>query len=272
MAIELEEGQNLNPDSPLDGREFSYKLKRVDFLDRRVYKREFDDGRIEYYPSVTSILGGGLPIDIFFLEWLKQSGANADIVRNKAGKEGTQTHEGIEKLLKGEKLEWQDDYGNARYSLQVWQMLLRFQEFYQTVKPAEVLASEMFLYSDKYKYAGTTDALFRVKDETWLLDFKTSNHLSKSYDLQLAAYAEALKERGIKIDKAGILWLKSSKRRVSKVPGVYQGDGWEIKFSTDIEKDFEAFQHAYAIYKLYNPVIEPYTKSYATEIALDQVN
>ena len=269
----IEEGVNINEKESFFRRNNNIsvqreekKLKRIDFLDRRVYERSPG----VYYPSVTSILSA-LPMDPFFLQWIQDVGKNADLIRDRAAKEGTQVHEGIEALVKGQGLDWVDEYGNAKYSLTVWKMLLKFQDFYNLVKP-QTLASEMFLYSDKYQYAGTTDYLCQVGDETWLIDFKTSNHIGLSYDLQLAAYAKALEElRGIKVDRCGILWLKASTRTAKFVPkqGTCQGEGWAISFVKDVDKAFDIFQHVYAIYKVLYPKIEPYTKSYPVEIYLN---
>lgn len=268
----IEEGININEQESFFRRNNNIsvvrkekKLDRIDFLDRRVYKR--DEG--VYYPSVTSILSA-MPVDPFFLQWMQEVGKNADIIRDKAAREGTQVHEGIETLVKGGELDWVDDYGNARYNLNVWKMLLRFQDFYNLVKPV-TLASEMFLYSDTYQYAGTTDYLCQVGEETWLIDFKTSNHIGLSYDLQLAAYAKALEEqKQIKVDKCGILWLKASTRTAKFLlkQGVCQGEGWSISFVKDVDAAFEAFKHIHAIYKVLYPKIEPYTKSYPTSIQL----
>ena len=64
--------------------------------------------------------------------------------------------------------------------------------------------------------------------EKWLLDIKTSNSLHASQDLQLAAYAQAWNETfEEKIEKTGIIWLKSSKRGEGKGDKM-QGKGWEI--------------------------------------------
>lgn len=249
------------------------KLDRITFLDKRVYQTPTG----EYVPSVTSILSA-LPPSPFFMDWVKETGFNADIIRDRAAKEGTQVHEGIEDLLKGEDLQWVDEYGNAKYGLHVWRMLLRFKDFYSLVKP-ETLASEQFIYSEKYGFAGTVDYLSKVnvlndkkKPETWLLDFKSSNHIGLSYDLQLAAYAKGLEEKGIKIDRCGVLWLKAStrtQRYTLKGDSVTcQGEGWQISFVDDIDRAFEVFQHVHEIYKVLNPKIEPYTKTYPVEISL----
>ena len=272
----IEEGVNINEQESFFKRNNNIsvqreekRLKRIDFLDRRVYQRS--EG--VYYPSVTSILSA-MPSDPFFLQWMQDVGKNADLIRDKAAREGTQVHEGIERLLKGEQLDWVDEYGNARYNLNVWKMLLRFQDFYNTVKPT-TLASEMFLYSDTYQYAGTTDYLCSVEvpdiKETWLLDFKSSNHIGLSYNLQLSAYGKALEEmKGIKADRHAVLWLKASTRskKFDIKRGVCQGEGWQLIFDPDPKKSFEIFEHVYAIYKALNPKIEPYSVSYPTEISI----
>ena len=203
--------------------DFNPELQQINFLDRRVYKRS--EG--VYYPSVTTILQY-MPKNKFFDTWLKDVGHNADYIMKKAGKEGTQVHEAAEKLVKGEEVSWMDDYGNARYSQLVWEMILKFAEFWNTYKP-ELISTEDFVWSDTYKYAGTADLVVKMDGEVWLLDLKTSNSIHKSYDLQLASYAKALEEcKGIKIERTGIIWLKAHTRSASKKKGVYQGKGLSL--------------------------------------------
>ena len=105
--------------------DFNPDLKQINFLDRRVYKR----GEGVYYPSVTTILQY-MPKNKFFESWLKDVGHNADLIMRRAGKEGTQVHEAAEALVKGEEVSWMDDYGNAKYSQIVWEMILKFHDFW----------------------------------------------------------------------------------------------------------------------------------------------
>ena len=239
------------------------QLEQITFLDRRVYKKE--EG--VYYPSVTTVLQY-MPKNKFFDNWLKDVGHNADLIMRKAANEGTAVHEAVEDLIAGKEITWMDDFGNAKYNLVVWQMILRAAEFFQKHKPT-VIAAEEFTFSDKYKYAGTADLIVEMDGERWLLDVKTSNNLHRSYDLQLAAYAKAWEEMfGQKIDRTGILWLKSSKRGPSKKEGVYQGKGWEVKQIDNIDENFALFQTIYDLYKLDNPVTEPIYNSYPTKVKL----
>lgn len=243
--------------------EFNPDLQQINFLDRRVYKRS--EG--VYYPSVTTILQF-MPKAKFFETWIKDVGHNADFIMRKAGKEGTQVHEAAEALVLGEEVSWMDDYGNAKYSQIVWEMILKFADFWKTTKP-ELISTEDFVWSDEHKYAGTADLVVKMDKETWLLDIKTSNSIHKSYDLQLASYAKALEEsKGIKIDRTGIIWLKAHTKGPSKKKGVYQGKGWQLRIIDDIDKNFELFKMIYELYKLENPVTEPIYNSYPTTLKL----
>jgi hypothetical protein len=229
---------------------FNGELKRIDFLDRRVYKRS--DG--VYYPSVTTILQY-MPKNHFFENWLKDVGHNADLIRNKAGKEG---------------VSWMDNYGKAKYSQIVWEMILKFHEFWTLAKP-KLISTEEFVFSDEYQYAGTADLLVEMEGKTILIDIKTSNALHKTYHLQLAAYAKAIEEKkGIKVDGTSILWLKSYTKGHSKKKGVWQGKGWQLKEINEIHKNFDLFMTIYKLYNLENPTVEPIYNSYPTTLKIDK--
>jgi hypothetical protein len=259
----IRQGTNILKENSKNRLDFKPELKQINFLDRRVYKR--DEG--VYYPSVTTILQY-MPKNKFFDNWLKDVGHNADLIMRKAGKEGTQVHEAAEALVLGKEVNWMDDYGNAKYSQIVWEMILKFYDFWSTYKP-KLISTEEFVFSDKFKYAGTADLLVEMDGEIWLLDLKTSNNLHRSYNLQLAAYAKAIEEtKGIKIKRTGIIWLKANTRSASKKKGVYQGKGWQIKTIDEIDYNFDLFQTIYKLYLLDNPNTEPIYKSYPTTIKL----
>ena len=259
----IKQGMNILEQNEKKRLDFNPDLQQINFLDRRVYKRS--EG--VYYPSVTTILQY-MPKNKFFESWLKDVGHNADLIMRKAGKEGTQVHEACEKLVKGEEVTWMDNYGNAKYSQLVWEMILKFYDFWSTYKP-ELISTEDFVWSDEHRYAGTADLVVKMDGEIWLLDLKTSNSLHKSYDLQLASYAKALEEcKGIKIERTGVLWLKANTRSASKKEGVYQGKGWQIKVVDEIDHNFELFKMIYKLYSLENPTTEPIYNSYPTTLKL----
>ena len=241
--------------------EYTEDNKQINVLDSRFYRR---NGK--YYPSVTSILNY-FPKNHFFHSWLKDVGHNSDIIAAKAAGEGTQVHTAIDSFLNGNEITWIDEFGNAKYSLDVWKMILKFAEFWNTHKP-ELVATEYHLFSDEHEYAGTGDLIMRINGELWLLDIKTSNSLHTSYNLQLAAYAQAWNEtHNEKITRTGILWLKASTRKEAK-PGDFQGKGWQIKIVDDIEKNFKMFQNIQEIFKLENPDFKPMTELLPTSVKI----
>jgi len=243
--------------------EYTEDNKQINVLDSRFYRR---NGK--YYPSVTSILNY-FPKNQFFHNWLKDVGHNSDIIASKAATEGTQTHTAIDTFLKGEEIQWIDEFGNAKYSLDVWKMILKFAEFWNTHKP-ELIATEYHLFSDKYEYAGTADLIVRFQDKLWLLDIKTSNSLHTSHDLQLAAYATAWNETHNEvIERTGLLWLKAATRGEGKSDNI-QGKGWQLKIVDDIGNNFKMFQNIQEIFKLENPDFKPMTELLPTSIKIKE--
>lgn len=69
----------------------------------------------------------------------------------------------------------------------------------------KVLGSEVPVVCDLY--GGTYDLLLKIKKKIYLVDFKTSNHVTYKYWLQLAAYTRVLRQQGTKIDGLMILQL-----------------------------------------------------------------
>jgi len=241
--------------------EYSEDNKQINVLDQRFYRR---DGK--YYPSVSSILNY-FPKNKFFHEWLKDVGHNSEIIASKAAAEGTQVHNAVEEFLNGNEINWIDEQGNAKYSLEVWKMILKFAEFWNTHKP-ELIATEYHLFSDNHQYAGTADLIVRINNQIWLLDIKTSNSLHTSYNLQLAAYAVAWNEtHNDLIERTGILWLKASTRGEGKGDTI-QGKGWQLKVVDGIASNMEMFLKIRDIYDLENPESKPITELLPTSVKI----
>lgn len=113
-------------------------------------------------------------------------------------------------------------------------------------------------------FGGTCDCLLKVDGEYWLIDFKTSNHMSYKYSLQLAAYRFLLKElKGIIVNKCIVL-------RVSKTDHNYSdyvldlSNKDHLTFIEDCEQTFMILTIGFIMrmkttedyYKIYN--ITPY--------------
>lgn len=243
--------------------EYSEDNKQINILDQRFYRRNG-----EFYPSVSTILNY-FPKGKFFEDWLKSNGYDSEVITARAAFEGTQVHKAIERYISGEEIKWIDDQGNTLYSLDVWKMILKFSEFWTTHKP-ELIASEYHLFSDQYKYAGTSDLVVKLNDRIKLLDIKTSNSLHTSQNLQLAAYAKAWNEtHDTLIEDIGIIWLKAATRGEDKKGNKIQGAGWQLKEIEDIDYNFKIFLNVYEIYKMENPDPRPFTEILPISIRLD---
>lgn len=118
----------------------------------------------------------------------------------------------------------------------------RFCSDYQPVP----LYTEAEVYSDRYEYAGTLDAIYEIGGKVYVCDLKTGRRIYEEVALQLAAYRNAdyilLGRKEIpmpKIDGAIVLHLRPDKYQAKKVQS-----GPEV---------FDAFL---ACYDMYNWIVE----------------
>jgi len=241
--------------------EISDDHKQITLPDGRYYRRNG-----EYYPSVTYVLSH-YPKGKFFEDWLKKVGYSADYIVKKASEEGTQVHEMIEAYLNGEELKFLE-HGRPMYDPNIWEMFLRFVEFWEEYKPS-LIEAEVHLFSDELKIAGTCDLVCEINGELWIIDFKTSNHLQTTYDIQTAIYAQCFEECfGKKVNRTGILWLKSSKRKAAK--DKMQGKGWEMyESSRSQEENLDIYRAVRKLFDLENPNHKPAFTEFRTTAKRD---
>ena len=245
--------------------EISDDYKQITLPDSRYYRRNG-----EYYPSITYVLQA-YPKGKYFEDWLKKVGYSSEYIVKKASEEGTQVHEMIEDYFAGKELKYLNYDGYPQMPPHVWQMLLNFVDFWETYKPT-LVETEVSLFSDKLQVAGTCDLVCEIeingKMERWVIDFKTSNHLQTTYDLQGAVYAQCYEEcYGMKIDRVGVLWLKSKSRGEDKKGKKLKGKGWEVAESVRSQKEnLEIFECVRKIFDLENKNHSPFTTTFQTSV------
>ena len=155
---------------------------------------------------------------------------------------GTDSHKYIEaKLTDGSVIKIPDqDYADAQIMMQ---SIDKFFADYGITKE-DTWACEQFVYSEKYKVAGTIDYILKKGGALHLLDWKTSSHISPKYPLQLSIYIKMLEERlkanNIVETIAGATIVKFEKKSV----------GYELFcFSREeAEKYFRLFLHCLDLY------------------------
>ena len=232
---------------------YNEKLQQINVLDERFYT----DDNVRFYPSATTVLSV-YPKGGYFQEWLKNVGINADEIRDRAAEVGSNVHDAIDKYLKGGEINWFNEHGLELYTLEEWQMINKFVEFWERFNP-ELISTEISLISHKMKLGGTLDLVCKINNEIWLIDHKTSNAIQKTHELQLAAYVELWNELNPKfpIQRKGVMHLKAQTRTEGK-NGKIQGKGWKLhEFERPQEEAYRLYRYTRAIWDEENPNYRP---------------
>ena len=245
--------------------EVSKDHQMITLPDSRFYRRNG-----EYYPSVTHVLSC-YPKGKYFEEWLKKVGFASDYIVRKSSEEGTLVHNMIEDYLNGKEITFLTDNGKPKMDPNVWKMFLNFVDFWETHKP-KLIETEIHLFSDKYKVAGTCDLVCEIDDKLWIIDHKTSNQLQTSYEIQAAIYSQCWEEcYGVKPDRIGILWLKSRSRGIDKKGKVLKGKGWVMhESSRSQEENMEVFKAVKTLFDIENPNPTPSVLKFPTSARISK--
>jgi len=168
--------------------------------------------------AVNRILDSGYNKGIGFVRWLlSKSPEEAQTILEEAGNKGTRIHAALADLVHGHAVKlassvYSDGKSSHKSNLtdEEWHYLRSFVNFVEDYKPIS-FSLEQSVASSKLGWAGTYDwictleveykvgtgkkAVVKKKRIKVLLDFKSSNAIHDSYNLQLAAYWLVLKER-----------------------------------------------------------------------------
>jgi len=248
---------------------YNNEAKQLNILDERFYQSSLNPDK--YYPSVTTILEV-FPKGYGYDNWLRSVGFNSEEILRKAGEQGTNIHAMIDNYLSGTVIKWMGDDDVMRYTLIEWQMFCRFVQFWTAWKP-ETYVHEFSLCSDTLGYGGTIDFIGRINGTTYLIDWKSSNAIHKTHELQLAAYARMWQEINpdYKIDMTAILWLNAGTRGEHKQGKKIQGQGWQLKddFGRSWEDAYKIYEHVHAVWREENENYKPRNLIYPTEFSIN---
>jgi hypothetical protein len=143
--------------------------------------------------------------------WYAKTGAikAKEILKKRAGF-GSTLHKLIEVTLGGETIT------EGNYDEFLVESIRLFKDW--VVKnPIIPQSLEQHLWSEKYKYAGTSDFIGIYDGKLYILDWKTSKGIYDEYWLQMAAYIQAFEEQtGLKVEGAGILHIRDGEIHFQK--------------------------------------------------------
>ena len=149
-----------------------------------------------WYPRVTKIVGIKAKPALYRYYGEASSYRAAEAVTEQSAKEGTLVHEAVEGLLMGQKPDI-----NATIKPAV-DAFLEFMDKRKIHVSPELV--EKRIVSFDHRYAGTVDALALIDGKFGVLDIKTSQSIYRDYNLQTAAYIEALKNN---FENLGTRWI-----------------------------------------------------------------
>lgn len=193
----------------------------LSYKNGKEYGLEYDDKAHSYkvegvkVPSVTRVVDGCFPKDL--THWALSIGQEEyDKIISEALEVGNDTHQ------------WIEDYINFGHACtdpghHIFEPVKAFLKWTEEYKP-EWIDAERKIYCDKYKYAGTVDAVAKINGRVCVIDFKTSKKIYKPYHLQVTAYAQAIKRMdGLKRWPLGIIL------RLDKETGEFEHKVFEPK-------------------------------------------
>ncbi|WP_316506135.1 PD-(D/E)XK nuclease family protein [Nitrosopumilus sp.] len=168
------------------------------------------------YPSVTTMLSATSDNKEALERWRSNVGHQvANFITTEAAKNGTATHQIIEEYLNNQRIEKSDIY-TPSFPLSSQAHSLLSKAHLDQLKPLlhnidNIRCTEIPLYSDELRLAGTCDCIAEYNNKLSIIDFKTSRKQKKeswitNYFLQATAYSEMYDYlTNVKIDQIVIL-------------------------------------------------------------------
>lgn len=243
-------------------------ILRVTTIDERWYARdkvnpETGLPEYEFVPSVTWICEH-YPKGTAFYKWLASKGWDeAEAIKNAAGDKGSRVHYAIRDLIEGKtvsidsKYKTSSDEEEKELSLEEYECVMAFEAWHKETKP-EFLGCEFIVWGDGY--AGTVDLLCKIDGQSYLVDFKTSQYVWPSHELQVSAYKRAWEEA------SGLPGTDDLKLAILQVG--YKLNKKRYKF-TEVEDQYNEFLAAKTIWAKEQKGVEPKQREYPLRVKLD---
>lgn len=193
------------------------------------------DGKV--VPGATTITG--LLNKPYLIRWANQlglEGIDSATYTDEAAKVGTLAHALIQADLQKTQLDM-NQFSKIQIDLAENSVLSFFE--WKKRHIIEPIFCETPFVSDAMKYGGTVDCYCKLDGKPTLLDFKTGKAIYEEYFVQLAAYAELLREAGHPVEECRILRV-----------GRDATEGFEERTVADTRKWFEIFRRLLDVYYL----------------------
>lgn len=228
-------------------------IVQITVVDERWYLK--DD---KYVPSVTWITSF-YPKGKAFWKWLAEKGWDeSEIIKQEAGNRGSKVHLAIADLIEGKEVLMESKYINKStglledITLDEYESIMSFTDWFNSNK-IDIIKNETVIFNDTFNYAGTVDLICKIDDIPYIVDFKTSQSIWPSHELQLSAYKHAV----------------SGDYRIAILQVGYKRNKNKYKF-TEITDKFDLFLAAQKIWAEETSKIVPLVRDYPTKLKLKE--
>lgn len=249
-------------------------IVQITVADERWYLKSAIDevSGIPVYKGVPSVtwIGGYYPKGIGYYKWLGEHGWDeSQALMREAGEKGTAVHLAIETVLDGEefridtKVADKSNGTERELTFEELECVKSFCDWKAEIEKdwvVETIRNGMVLISDEHNYGGTLDWLYRLTNRTtdevqvWLVDFKTSQQVWRSAEMQVSAYKRAIEngENAVELLNGNGTgtgkYLDATDIRIGILQVGYKRNKAKAKF-TEVEDCFDLFQIAQKIWK-----------------------
>ena len=157
-------------------------------------------------PSVTEILHAMIHKDslMYWSNSIGLKGIRYGSFMAGASRIGTEAHEAIERFIKRKE--------KTESNVPFMGFLAWYNNLINNGNEVEILGSEVS--TSCLWYGGTCDCIIRINGKVYLVDFKTSNHISSNYFLQLGGYKYLIEQELNVIIDGGLIVLQLNKTEV----------------------------------------------------------
>jgi hypothetical protein len=242
-------------------------IVQVTTVDERWYIKPDNDQKTglptyQFVPSVTWI-AEHYPKGIGYYKWLANKGWDeAEAIKEAAGDKGSKVHYAVADLINGKVVKIDSKYMNPKteqeeeLTLEEYDCIVSFTDWVKEAKP-KFLQSEFVVWGEGY--AGTVDLLCEIAGKIYIVDFKTSQYIWPSHELQLSAYLHALPPE---LDKN-----ESFPPHLAILQLGYRLNKKKYKL-TEISDKYREFEAARVIWANETEGVMPKQKDYPLEISL----
>lgn len=271
-------------------------IVQVTCVDERWYAKPVgskETGLPEYkfVPSVTFI-AGSYPKGIGYAKWLAEHGWDeAETIKKEAGTKGSKVHQAIESILNGQEVRIDSSFMNWETEkdeeltvdeVECIMSFIKWREETEKTYDIETLvidgSARSVLFSDVHNYAGTVDWVVKMTHKEtkearyFLIDFKTSQSVFPSHEIQVSAYRETVINGENPVEGLP----EDAELEIAILQLGYRKNKAGYKF-TEIEPQFDLFLATRTIWKNEHGTEKPSQKDYplvlspASEITIAEV-